>query len=176
MRLFTAIELPDELRERLARLAFGIPRARWVPEEQIHLTLRFIGEVDGVLYEDVVESLAEVENEPFSLRLQGVGCFPPRRDPRVLWVGVAEPDPVARLKRRIDRALAAAGIGPEGRKFSAHVTLARVGRSPLGRVMRFLIEHSDLSLPPFAVTGFTLFSSRLSAKGAQHQVEKDYYG
>jgi 2'-5' RNA ligase len=174
MRLFTAIELPDETKLRLARMAVGIPRARWVPEAQLHLTLRFIGETDGLLCDDIVESLAGVEMAPFDLKLKGVGCFPPRRVPRVLWVGVEDADPPAVLKRRIDRALADVGIAPEGRKFSAHVTLARVAKSPLGRVMRFLVEHSDFELSAGTVSGFTLFSSLLSPKGAQHRVEAEY--
>ncbi len=174
MRLFTAIELPAEIRERLVRLAVGIPGARWVPEEQLHLTLRFIGEVDGAVGDDIAESLAGVECEPFTVRLKGVGCFPPRRAPRVLWVGVAEPAPLARLKRRIDQVLSGVGIAPEGRKFAAHITLARVARSPLGRVTRFLVEHNALALPPFPVTGFTLFSSLLTPKGARHRVEAEY--
>ncbi len=174
MRLFTAIELPETVRDALSRICCGLPRARWVPEEQMHLTLRFIGEFNENRLDELDACLATVEVESFSLTLRGVGCFPPRRDPRVLWVGVENPAPLVELKRRIDRALAEIGVPRESRKFAPHCTLARVARTPLGRTTAFLVEHSDLRLEPFTVSGFHLFSSLLTPKGAVHRHEAEY--
>ena len=109
------------------------------PEQQ-HLTLRFIGELDNGRLEEVAEALALVEGWPFELGLEGLGHFPPRGEPQVLWVGVTKSPELARLKRRIDRVLATVGLPPESRKFAPHVTLARVRGAALARAARHLSD------------------------------------
>ena len=173
-RLFVAIDLPDDVRAGLADLCFGIPGAKWVPPEQIHLTLRFIGEVDGAIFQDISETLADLRTPGFSLRLKGVGHFPPRKPPRVLWVGV-EPQPVLiQLRNKVETALIRLGLLPEGRKFAPHITLARLHNTPLNKIGNFLAGNSLFECPPFPVVTFQLYSSVLTPKGAIHTIETVY--
>ena len=152
----------------------GVPGAKWVEENQIHLTLRFIGEVDGGLKKDVMESLAGVRAEPFSLTLKGVGHFPPRKDPHTIWVRVEPADELIVLRGRVESALAAAGIERDNRKFYPHVRLASLKNTRLSKVVTYLTEHSLFEAPPFVVSEFCLFSSYLGSHGAIHQVEAAY--
>ena len=108
-RLFVAIDLPPEIKEKLLAIGGGVPGARWLTAAQLHLTLKFVGEVDGGVFNDVINALGEVASEPFELTLKGVGHFPPRRDPEVLWVGVAKNERLVQLRNRIESALAEDG-------------------------------------------------------------------
>ncbi len=173
-RLFVAIDFPEPVRERLARLCAGVPGARWVPADQFHLTLRFIGEVDRGCFDDIAEALAEIETNGFSIRLKGVGHFPPRGAPRVLWAGIDNGDAPARLHAKIDGLLASLGIAPDRRKFFPHVTLARLKDAPLARVRNFLAAHADFASEPVPVSAFHLYSSVLGASGAIHRIEASY--
>ncbi len=173
-RLFVAIDFPEAVRDRLATLAGGVPGARWVPSEQFHLTLRFIGEVDHGQLDDIVEALAGIEAREFPVRIKGVGHFPPRGAPRVLWAGIEDGDGPARLHGKIEAALARLGVAPDRRKFFPHVTLARLRDAPLGRVRDFLARHADFASEPVAVSAFHLYSSLLGAGGAVHRIEASY--
>ena len=174
IRLFVAVEVPQDIRLYLKDLGRGIPGARPLPAEQIHLTLCFLGEVDGSLFQDVRECLFEVEKKPFSLQVNGVGHFPPRGTPKVLWAGVTPTDELVRLKKRVDRVLQTCGLDLEKRKFSPHITLARLRNSPIQRVSEFLAGNSFLQTPKFTVDSFHLFSSRLGKSGALHTLEESY--
>ena len=174
MRLFIAIDLPKKIKDELALISFGLPQARWVKPEQLHLTLRFIGEVDGALFQELKSALESVSGSSFPLRLQGLGCFPPRRDPRVLWVGIEESVELTGLRKKVDSCLANLGLPPEQRKFSPHITLARTPKTPLTRVARFLGDHALFRLPKFTVSNFHLYSSILTPKGALHRHEAEY--
>lgn len=174
-RLFVALELPDEIKQSLEPLTRGLGDVRWLWPEQQHLTLRFIGELDNGRMYDLAEALALVAGVPFELRLKGIGHFPPRGEPKVIWAGVEKSEELERLKRRIDRALAEAGVPRETRKFAPHVTLARI-RGPLSpdRVGTYLARHSLYQSQPFAVSSFHLFSSWLRPQGAEYQIEASY--
>lgn len=174
MRLFVAVELPDAVREGLSRLCADVPGARWVEPEQMHLTLRFIGEVDGLVEREVVDALARVRAEPFSVSLSGVGHFPPRGLPRVLWAGVERSEALAALHDRVERALQRAGLEPERRRFFPHVTLARLRGTPARAVGSFLVAHGLYRSPAFAVDVFHLYSSRLTPKRAVYRIEASY--
>ena len=174
VRLFVAIDLPEPVKDRLGGLCAGVPGARWVSREQIHLTLRFIGEVDNGLFSDIADELAGVAVEPFPLRLRGVGHFPPRGQPKVLWAGVEDGAPVARLHNKIEARLQRLGMPPDRRKFSAHVTLARLKNTRIGRVRDYLAQHGLFAAESFPVSGFHLYSSRLGAAGAIHRIEASY--
>lgn len=174
-RLFVAIDLPEGVRETLAGLCCGIPGARWVPKEQLHLTLRFIGEVDGAQFRDIRQGLAEIDLPSFPLGLKGLGCFPPRKAPRVLWVGVEPAEGgLIRLRNRVESTLVRLGLEPEHRKFAPHITLARLQDPPLGRLTNFLSGNGLFAAEPFPVSEFHLYSSVLSAKGALHTIEASY--
>ncbi len=173
-RLFVAIDPPQHIREQLVEICCGLPDARWVPAEQLHLTLCFIGEVSSSAFLDIREALNEITFTPFALRLQGVGFFPPRGQPRVVWVGVAPSEPLAVLQRKITTRLFTLGFEPENRKFSPHLTLARLNQTPPARVGRYLEEHGLFVSPEFTVNRFLLYSSVLGRKGAIHAVEQEY--
>ena len=173
-RLFIAVDLPEKILDNLGSMAFGIPGAKWVAPEQLHLTVRFIGEVDGALFRDIGDILHEVSAGSFSLQLKGVGYFPPRGTPRVLWAGLEKSEPLQLLRKKIDSALIRAGVAPEGRKFSPHITLARLKNSPVQKIANFLSGNGLFSQEPFQVEDFKLYSSVLSPKGAFHKVERVY--
>ncbi len=174
MRLFTAIDLPEAVQERLSMISCGLPGARWVVPEQLHLTLRFIGEKDGSELRGVMDTLAEVRCAPFQLQLQGVGFFPPRKKPRLVWVGVDENGALNSLYRSIESSLVRAGMEPEGRKYAPHITLARLRNTPAAKVGNWLGQHSQLFFMPFQVDGFQLYSSVLNERGARHYIEAEY--
>ena len=170
-RMFVAIDLPEEIKLAINSLHCPLPGAKWVAEEQIHLTLRFIGDVDDALLKMIVASLSGIVAAPFSLAIQGVGCFPPKRDPRVLWVGVAGSSALLGLQRDIEMALVRNGLEPEGRPFFPHITIARLKETPAARVAPFLRQHARIATRSFPVTQFVLYSSTLIPQGAIHHRE-----
>jgi len=175
IRLFVALALPEDVRRRLEMLRGGIPGARWQSAAQMHLTLRFIGEVDGAAFREIGDALADVEAEAFSLSLEGVGRFPPRGRVRILWAGVAQNPALLRLRERTEAVITDLGFEPEGRNYAPHVTLARfASRAPQHRLQEFVSYHGVFSSGPFPVRSFELFSSRLGAAGAHYEVEASY--
>lgn len=128
IRLFVALELPVPVRDRLLAAMGGVAGARWQTDAQLHLTLRFIGEVDRHQASDIVAALGSVHIVPFSLTLGDVGTFDRRGRIDTLWVGVTPQAEVAALARRIDQALGRVGMPPETRAFVPHITVARFGR------------------------------------------------
>lgn len=173
-RLFVAIDLPIEVRDRINGICRDLPGARWVPTDQLHLTLRFIGEVDDAVFTAIREALATVRGRAFAAAVQGVGHFPPGKHPRVLWVGFVGAEALLSLQDSIERTVVAAGIPPEGRKFSPHITLARLKETPAGKVEAFEARCRTMASDPFPVTEFHLYSSTLSNKGALHRREASY--
>jgi 2'-5' RNA ligase len=173
-RLFIAVDLPDTIKENLKLMFFGIPGARWVALDQLHLTVRFIGDVDGALFHDIINTLEEVSISPLDLQLKGVGHFPPRGAPRVIWAGLEKSEPLQLLRKKIDTALLKIGLEPERRKFSPHITLARLKNAPLQKIANFLSGNGLFSQEPFQVDDFKLYSSTLTPKGAIHKVERIY--
>ena len=173
MRLFAAILLPEEVRRALARLAGGLPGARWSPEENYHLTLRFIGEVDRGFAEDLAEALSHVDGEEFEFAVGSLGSFGGAR-PRAVWAGVARSEALAALRRRVESALVRAGLPPEERKFTPHVTLARTAGARPAAVAAWLADHGAFHLPAFPVRGFSLMSSRLGGEAPVYREEIRY--
>ena len=176
MRLFTAVEIGETMQARAATLLAELrrraessaPRAKvtWVAAARIHLTLRFIGEVDAGTGERIVHALRdEIPMAPFTVEWGGLGAFPPRGAPRVLWVGVAAgAEALVAAEKHVSDRLAALGIAREARPYSPHLTLARV-REPAGLKAATLFERVDASLGETAVDAITLFQSHLSPKG-----------
>jgi len=168
VRLFIAIELPAELKSALGRLRVDIPGARWVPPEQIHLTMAFLGEVEEDMLGPLMGELARIHSPAFRLRFSGTGCFPDRRRPRVLWIGLQPEAHLQQLAAKVRAALQPCGIPQEERPFSPHITLARLNMAPPRAADTFLDQQQKLKLPPFFVQEFSLFQSRLTPQGAQH--------
>jgi RNA 2',3'-cyclic 3'-phosphodiesterase len=173
MRLFVALALPDEIAEPLVLLQGGIPGARWCQCEQLHLTLRFIGEVDGRDAAAIDDALVSIRAPRFTLQLKGVGEFG-GKNPRALWAGIRDDTAVQHLQRKIESALQRIGLPAEERKFAPHVTLARLRGSPRDRVITFLAAHALYASPPFDVNAFILYSSHLSPNGSLYRPEHAY--
>ncbi len=168
IRLFVAIPLPADVRERLGLLSVGIPGAKWVEPANLHLTLRFIGEVEEPVAAEIATVLEGVEAAPFGIELDGMGDFGSGKRLRALWAGVARNEALEHLQARIESALVRLGLEPERRRFTPHVTLARLKGAPAARARRFIAENGAFRAGPFPVAGFTLYSSFLSRNGAIH--------
>jgi RNA 2',3'-cyclic 3'-phosphodiesterase len=172
-RLFVALNLPEDLRSRLAGLHGGIDGARWVPPENMHITLRFIGDIPEASTGDIVEALADIRSPAIPVTVSGAGRFGSGDRARTLWVGVEKTTEIAALHSKIDQALIRAGLAPEGRKYMPHVTVARFGggRGRRGngpahtRVMHWLEAHGGFFALPFAALEFVLYESHLGRKG-----------
>jgi 2'-5' RNA ligase len=173
-RLFVALDLPEDVRDRIEDLGLPLPGARWVPFDQLHLTLAFLGAVDGGLARDVEEALATVRGEPLRLELRGVGHFPLRGHPRVAWVGVVPSRGLDQLQRSVLRALESAGCEIERRKFHPHVTVARLSDVDGRDFADWLAARSTFRVDAFDVTELVLYSSILGSDGASHSVEASW--
>jgi RNA 2',3'-cyclic 3'-phosphodiesterase len=175
IRLFTALEIPTSAAERLCTLQSGLQNARWISPENFHITLRFIGDVSEDTAFEVDEALSQIHAQPFDLHLDGLGSFGHSK-PHALWAGVAESEPLRALQARQEVAMQKLGLAPEPRKYTPHVTLARLNKraTNAGDVMRY-IEHRNLfSTLPFEMTRFVLFSARNSKGGGPYVAERTY--
>lgn len=174
MRLFIAIELPDEIKKQLEEMRTDIPGSRWVPLEQIHLTLSFLGEVDDTALDLLSGALATINVPGFNLCFSGTGCFPDRRRPRVLWVAL-EPEPLLNsLAVLVREAVLDCSIPQEERPFSPHITLARLKFPAPREVGAFLDQPQKQKLPAVSVREFALFQSLLTSQGAVHTPVKTF--
>ncbi len=173
-RLFVAIELPDEIRETLGSVSRGLPGARWVAPENMHLTLRFLGDLDDEQTETVRVALATVDADCFELRLRGLGQFLSGRLPTTLWAGVDANPSLEELHASVARALFGVGIPLERRPFHAHVTIARLQSVNLRRLHEYLTEYADLETGAFPAREFALVSSQLRPEGPLYTIEETY--
>ncbi len=173
IRLFAGLELPELHRQRLGILRQPLPGAKWVEPHDLHLSLRFAGDIDNRAADEFASSLSEIEFEPFSLTIADLGIFG-GREPRVIWAGVIASDPLDQLQRATERAARSAGLPPCSRAFKAHVTLARLRGSRPDPIVRFLASSSALRLEPFTVNRFVLFSSKLNTGGGPYVVEDQF--
>lgn len=174
-RLFVGIALPEPVRDRLAGLAGGLPGARWVDADNLHVTLRFIGEVGRDGADDIHHALARIRAPAFELGLSGVGCFGSGRKVRALWAGIGRDARLAHLQEKVESAVVRAGFAAERRKFTPHVTLARFkGGTDGARIGAFLERNGDLAESPFPVRAFTLFRSHLGREGAHYEALVEY--
>jgi 2'-5' RNA ligase len=173
-RLFVAIRPPEAICDLLIDAMDDSPDLRWVGDEQLHLTLRFIGEVERPVADDVADALSTIRFPPFELRIAGVGRFD-RRNGGALWAGVEPKKPIAELAAKVDRACVTAGLEPERRAFHPHVTLARYGPRSAEAATDFERRKAGFSSAAFAVDAFLLYESSLSRHGP-HYSEIARYG
>ena len=172
-RLFIAHRPPAETRKTLLATMHGLQGARWQDDAQLHLTLRFIGEIDAPIAEDLVEELARMRAASFPLAIEGVGHFERKGRPHTLWAGVSRSQPLAVLQGRIERACRKAGIAPETRRFTPHVTLARLNAASASPA-HFLADHTGLTSPPWTVDAFDLVESHLGSEGSRYETVRRY--
>jgi len=173
-RIFIGLDLPDAIDDHLDLVGGGIPGARWEGRERLHLTLRFVGDIEGARLKDLYRALDEVEAPPMTLEIAGVGVFPPRGEPKVIWAGLADDRAVIELQRRIERIVVRAGFDPEARNFTAHVTLARLRDASRDRVLAFLTHNALLRTASFEVRAFFAYSSVLGPGGAKYRIERHF--
>ena len=174
MRLFVGLDLPWELRNRLATLAGGVPGARWVPAENHHITLRFIGEVAAHQAEEIDHALAALRARGFPLALAGVGTFSRAGRETTLWVGVERTPQLDLLQNKVETACQRAGLVAERRRFVPHLTLARLDNPVEAKLAAFVQAHNLFRAEPVAVAHFTLFSSRLGKEASVYTAEVEY--
>lgn len=170
-RLFVALCPPAIVRAQLLALAGGVPGARWQVDEQLHLTLRFVGDVDPRQADDIAVALASIHAPAPTVRLAGTGSFGHRGAAEALWAGVQPHDALAALHRKVDAACVRAGLAPERRAYLPHITVARLSRSA-GRgiaVDRWLADTAGLASEPFACTHLILYESHLGHEAAAYR-------
>ena len=170
-RLFTALEIPRDAALSLSLLRGGLPGARWVDVENFHLTLRFIGDVEGHVADEVANALDRVRRPTFNLALSGVGQFGGKKPPSI-WAGVAASPDLFALQAEIERICQRLGLPADPRKFTPHVTLARLKNASPEAVANYLSARGNFSTMPFRVGRFVLMSSRDSVGGGPYIVEE----
>ncbi|MDC0671076.1 RNA 2',3'-cyclic phosphodiesterase [Nannocystis radixulma] len=174
-RLFVGIDLPPGVDDHLEMMCYGLPDARWEGADKFHLTLRFIGEVDGRVHREIVDALQELDSPSFMLGLKGMGVFPPRGLPTSVWAGIADTGPVVALKHKVDACLRKVqDLQPDPRKFAPHVTIARVGDCTVEDVMVYLAEHALVRTEQFPVERVLLYSSVKTHRGSAYRVEAGF--
>jgi 2'-5' RNA ligase len=170
-RLFTALEIPRDAALSLSLLRGGLPGARWIDVENYHLTLRFIGDVEGHVADEVANALDRVRRPGFDLTLYGVGAFGSKK-PHSVYAGVAPSPELNALQGEIDRICNRVGAPSDQRKFTPHVTLARLRNSGSMDIASYLSARGNFSTMPFRVSRFVLMSSRDSVGGGPYVVEE----
>ena len=173
LRLFAAIEIPEPHRLRLDGVRSPLPGAKWVEPADMHITLRYAGDIDNRRADDFAGFLAGIEVQPFDVVISEVAAFG-GRDPRVIYAGVEADEPIEALHRATERAARAAGLEPEARSFKPHVTLARLKGTRPEAIAPFLGSRAALKLPPFTVERFVLFSARPNVGGGPYVVEAEF--
>jgi 2'-5' RNA ligase len=172
-RLFTGLEIPRDIADALAILRGGLPGARWIDPENYHVTLRFIGDIDDVLAREIASMLGQVKRRSFELRFDELSSFGGRR-PRAVIATIPPVSPLVELQAEHERIMQRIGLDPEGRKFSPHVTLARLRDSSSRQVANYLAARGPLNGLSFPISRFVLFSSRASVGGGPYVVEATY--
>lgn len=174
MRLFVALPIPDNVRRQLGLLCAGLPGARWVPSENLHITLRFLGELSGGVMDDVDAALSGISAPRFTLHLAGVGHFGSGAKLRSVWAGAAREPAILHLHDKVESAVVRAGLTPDGQKYQPHVTLTRPKGTPMPKLQEFLASHNLFRSDPWEVTHFSLYSSFLSHEAAIYREERRY--
>lgn len=172
-RLFTAIEVPKEIGAMLASLRGGVHGARWIDPENYHLTLRFIGDIDDRTAGEVADILDAVERPAFNVTLTGLDQFGGRK-PRAIFAAVRPSPALVELQAEHERMMQRIGLPAEGRRFTPHVTLARLRDASVLEVADYLSTRGGFRATSFPVSRFVLYSSRASQGGGPYVVEADY--
>lgn len=172
-RLFVGLRPPLAIREALAQTTAGVPGARWQDDAQLHITLRFIGEVDGRRADEIALALTSIHADSLDLAVAGVGAFDSRGRPNALWAGVSPRGQLAHLHRKIDQALVRIGLEPERRAYLPHITLARLN-ARAGAADHWLADHAALASATFRIDQFLLFESHLGRAAASYEAIARY--
>jgi 2'-5' RNA ligase len=174
LRLFVGIDLPPETKLALSVIAAGLPGVKWVDPGNYHVTLRFIGEVDEGMAADIDTELAGIRARRFALCIAGVDLFGTEDKPRILYAGVERTPALVELRDKVGAALGRAGVAPEGRAFTPHVTLADIRAGRHADLGHYLENHNLLRLPEIAVDRFQLVQSYLTKAGSLYEAAAEY--
>lgn len=173
MRLFVALPLPQSVAQSLLLIQGGVPGARWQSREQLHLTLRFIGEVDNQTAILLDEVLAGIHAPAFEMQLRAVGQFGGNHM-HALWAAVRKNEALEHLQRKVDSAIRRIGQPQDAHKFTPHVTLARLRHPEPAKAVEWLTQHALYTSPEFTVGAFQLYSSKLTSDGSIYRIEQNY--
>lgn len=175
VRLFAALSIPPDVAETLKRRQSGLPGAKWRPEEALHVTLAFYGEMDERTADEVASELTRVSGGPFEMELNGVGAFGEGHRTHAIWAGVASNERLDVLAGRCRAAGERAGLTLEKRAYRPHVTLAYLKpQADPDRIGAWITGHNLLRSPPFRIDRFGLYSSVLTHNGSQYALEREY--
>lgn len=172
-RLFTGIKIPLNIANRLRFLQSGLTGARWIEAEDFHITLRFFGEVDGVMADEIFYGFQKIKPPSFDVELHSTGVFGSKK-PRMVWAGVRPNEALEDLHRSQEVLAQKIGLPAEGRKFTPHVTLARLRHGDIDEVGHYLAYHGSFCSEPFRVSEFVLYSARNSKGGGPYVIEETY--
>ena len=170
-RLFIALEVPRNAAMSLSLLRGGLPGARWIDVENFHITLRFIGDIDGRTADEVVDRIDRIDRPEFQLSLTGIGSFGSKK-PHSVYAGVSPHPEMFALQAEIERICQRLGLPSDPRKFSPHVTLARLRNTSPADVAHYLSARGNFATAPFRVSRFVLMSSRNSVGGGPYVIEE----
>lgn len=173
-RLFVAVRPPVEVRTALLGAMGAVAGARWQSDDQLHITLRYVGEVEPPAAEEIATALAGIDAPAIDVRLAGAGVFDRAGQVHTLWAGVEPREPLARLHRKVDRALTAIGLRPEGRAYLPHVTLARFARLAHADPSAFVAAMGGFATPAFRIDAFGLFESLPGSAGRVYEMIARY--
>ncbi len=169
-RLFIAYRPPPAIKEQLLGLMGDVAGAKWQREDQLHLTLRYIGQVDGQMAEEVAQEVERFSFSPIAIHLAGTGSFESRDQGQPLWAGVAPEAPLTALHKKLDQAMMRLGLPAEQRRYAPHITLARFGRTKADLVP-WLMQNASLASPDFPLDHLALFESHFGRDGGMHYEE-----
>ena len=172
-RLFTGLEIPEDVAMSLNLMRGGIFGARWIDPENYHITLRFMGDIPDMVASELAERLADVKVRPFDIRMKGLGFFGGNQ-PHTLYASVEDSPELRRLHSAHERVCQTIGLAPDGRRFTPHVTLARLRESNPADVFKYLGDHNLFYSRNFTIEEFVLFSSRPSRGGGPYAIEESY--
>lgn len=175
LRLFVALPLPEPVRRQLADIAWGLAGVRWTPIDNYHLTLRFLGDIDGRTMADIDAALAGIRAPAFRLQLRGVGHFSSGARIRTVWAGVEKEAALLHLQQKVESAVVRAGVPPHGQKYTPHVTLIHNAASVhAAKLQLYLAQHNLFRSDGFDVTCFNLYSSRMGHDSSVYRIERQY--
>ncbi|MFL6589477.1 MAG: RNA 2',3'-cyclic phosphodiesterase [Chthoniobacterales bacterium] len=171
-RLFVSIDLPESVTDLLVKLDPDLPGVHWLEPRQMHLTLGFLGNVAPETQQTLSEKLRDISWKSFFLPFVGLGTFPSKGWPKIIWIGVGTAHPhLFQLHKRVQEAVLAAGLEPDLRSFHPHVTLARCRDVSPQTIRPFLKSHAEFDAGMMRVESFCLNSSHLTPAGSVYTSE-----
>lgn len=174
MRIFIAIPIPQVAKDKLAELKQSIEGVRWQQKEQIHLTLKFLGETDLQRVKELQAQLDKIKHPPFTMTLRGFGCFPKGKYPRIFWIGISENPAVVGLHQKVEEVCTSMGFDAVDHSFKPHVTLARMKGVSMKDIIPLINQHQEFRISDLRISKFVLYESTLDTNGATHNPVKKF--